>query len=63
MDLILSLGDKRYLIKTSLDFLSEDIRLSNIIRTSDLGSYQDDSISYLEEAYLVFGLMDIIIRF
>ena len=63
MDLILSLGDKHYLIKSSLNLLSEDIRLSYLIGTSDLGSYQDDPLSYLEQAYLVFGLVDDIIKF
>ena len=36
MDLILSLGDKHYLIKTSLDFLLEDIRLFYLIGHLDL---------------------------
>ena len=61
-NLILSYLWEITILSTSLDLLSEDIRLSYLIRHL-IWILSRWTIIISEEGYLVFGLMDIIIRF
>ena len=60
--LILSLEDNDLILSTSLDLLSEDIQLSNLIGHL-IWILSRWTIIVSREGYLVFGSMDIIIRF
>ena len=60
--LILSLGDNNLILSTSLDLLLEDIWLPYLIGHL-IWILSRWSIIISEEGYLVFGSMDIIIRF